>query len=133
KGIKSAKDFLLSKFEEAVDKPEFTQVCSVRTGVLLKAVDDIDAVDFVERILKVEACRKAFNLPDRWSRTHEAESLLNAIQNLDPRWLNHGQREILDKIGAKISAVPADKKVVALAKKISEAPLFKLLNISEVR
>ena len=133
KGIKSAKDFLLSKFEEAVDKPEFIQVCSVRTEVLMKAVDDIDAVDFMDRIMKVEACRKAFNLPDRWTRTHEAEKLLHAIQNLDPRWLNQGQKEILDKIGANISAVPVNKKVVALLEKISKAPLFKLLNISEVR
>ncbi|WP_174845242.1 hypothetical protein, partial [Staphylococcus aureus] len=72
-----------------------------------------------------------FQLPE--PETADAENLLNTMCAMDPRFFTEDQKVALGKIAEKIKAVPGDKKVLGMLKKIAGAPLITLLNISEVR
>ncbi|WVH07469.1 RIIA-like protein [Pseudomonas phage vB_PaP_HN01] len=131
KGIKSARDFLLEKFLAELDKPEFIKACSLRYDMLVQVTKDSDYVDLVRTMMAVKECRDDFKLPE--PETADAENLLNTICAMDPRFFTEDQKTALGKVAEKIKAVPGDKKVLGMLKKIAGAPLITLLNISEVR
>ncbi|WJY90821.1 putative rIIA-like protein [Pseudomonas phage phiPA1-3] len=131
KGIKSARDFLLVKLLEEVEKPEFSKACSLRYTLLLDAAKEPEYVDLIRKMMQVEECRKVFKLPE--PEDPAAEELLTTVYSMDSRFFTPEQKESLETLGKKIKAIPGDKQVLEMLKKISEAPLVALLNTSEVR
>lgn len=131
KGIKSARDFLLAKLSEEVEKPEFSKACSLRYTLLLDAAKDSEYVDLIRKMMQVEECRKVFKLPE--PEDPAAEELLTTVYSMDSRFFTQEQKESLDALGKKVKAIPGDKKVLEMLKKLAEAPLVSLLNTSEVR
>ncbi|UGL61006.1 hypothetical protein [Pseudomonas phage vB_PaeS_TUMS_P81] len=131
KGVKSARDFLLVKLLEEVEKPEFSKACSLRYTLLLDAAKEPEYVDLIRKMMQVEECRKVFKLPE--PEDPAAEELLTTVYSMDSRFFTQEQKESLETLGKKIKAIPGDKQVLEMLKKISEAPLVALLNTSEVR